>query len=107
MKIEKGQICDYVLVCDVSVGDGSLIYYCGYFENIDHPTIKRIPKNSTEYAEAVKIPYKDEAEELCKKLNECQHSFKYHVEEHMYMFDPPEGWEEWSKNLKEKQLNNN
>lgn len=80
MITENGNIVDHVLVVDVAQ-DAGLFYYCGYFKN-------GVPVNSTEYTDAVKIPYKEEAQRLCDKMNEFNSHFKYHVEDHMYMSEP-------------------
>ena len=96
----KNDMVNYVLVCDIS-DNGQLYYYTGYYKHVPGSYDKSVtakygsqkqlsvptylPNNSTEYTEAVKSPFKDEAEMLCAKLNENNFSFKYHVEEHMYM----------------------
>lgn len=33
----------------------------------------------------MKIPFEDEAQEICDRINELKTAFKYHVEEHAYM----------------------
>jgi len=77
------------LVTDVS-DNGQLYYYCGYFKDAFFPKnvqkVVKIPANTNNYMLAMKIPYKEEAELICEKINE-QHMmpFKYHVERHMYM----------------------
>lgn len=73
---------DYVLVSDVS-DNSMLYYYSGYYVE---STIMHIPMNTTKYVEALKIPYAEEAQTLCDKMNaQIKNPFKYHVEEHMYM----------------------
>ena len=57
---KEGSI-SYVLVLDVSDNE-QLYYYCGYFKN-------GIPINSVDYVKAMKIAFKDEAEEICDKIN--------------------------------------
>lgn len=67
---------DYVLVLDVS-DNTKLYYYSGYYQH-------GMPINTQEYTEAVKFPYKDEAQLLCNKINNQKGAFQYHVEEHAY-----------------------
>ena len=71
----KQKILDYVLVPNVVPGN-EIWYYAGYYSN-------GAPKNENEYSKALKIAYKNEAETLCKIINEST-PFPYHVEEHCY-----------------------
>jgi len=79
--VDKTNILNYVLVCDVT-DNGRLYYYTGHFSTNG---MYSLPVNTNEYTEAMKLSFKDEAEMCCKKLNENNKSFTYHVEEHMYM----------------------
>ena len=72
---KEGSI-SYVLVTDVT-DNGKLYYYQGYFLN-------GRPVNGNEYTEAMKIPFKDEAQFICNLINMQPTPFKYHVEEHAY-----------------------
>lgn len=87
---------NYVLVVDVS-DNGRLYYYTGIWSDktthksypgglqVTSTPSKRVPVNTNDYTEAVKLVYEEEAKVLCAKLNEAQDHFTYHVEEHMYM----------------------
>jgi len=78
MEINKKEgFVSYVLVSDVS-DTGLLSYYTGYYKFSN-------PFNTNDYTKAMKIPFKDEAENLCKELNIHNKVFTYHVEEHAYM----------------------
>lgn len=72
----KSGFTSYSLVTDVT-DNGQLYYYGGYFAFSN-------PFNTNNYSLALKIPFKEEAEELCKKLNVHNKLFTYHVEEHQY-----------------------
>lgn len=74
---KKEGAISYVLVVDVS-DNVQLYYYCGYYKN-------GVSINSVDYTKAMKIPFKDEAEYICSKINEQKNQCQYHVEEHMYM----------------------
>lgn len=85
MEAKKGDINDYVLVVDVT-DNGQLYYYTGYYSLYGGDKIP-IPANTQDYAKALKIAYKDEAELLCETINritEFSSPFRYHVEEHAY-----------------------
>lgn len=75
---------DYVFVTDVT-DNGQLYYYAGRY------TTGNVPLNTNNYSEAYKTPYKQFAEMYCKSLNRNP-SFRYHVEEHMYVkYEPSQG----------------
>jgi hypothetical protein len=87
MKNKQG-LPTYSLVCEEPIG-GQLYYYTGRFLPIDTDTIltQWYPENTTDYTMALKMSFRDEAEDLCKKIsvNISKFSMKYKVEEHMYM----------------------
>lgn len=81
---------DYVLVCDV-VPNNALWYYAGYFTKLAS-NYETLPKNTNDYTQAMKIPYRDEAQEICDEINNLTQQgvkspFIYHVEEHMYFLN--------------------
>jgi len=81
---KKEGFVSYVLVCDVD--NGIICYYTGWFRLVKGARFQRsIPQNSNDYIYAMKIPFKDEAELICSKINKLETAFKYHVEEHMYI----------------------
>lgn len=88
--IKSNTKVDYVLVCDVSPGS-ELYYYTGYYIPVISNSL--IPQNTNEYSKAMKIPYKEEAQEICNEINkqaltktkEIKSYCTYHVEEHMYI----------------------
>lgn len=78
----KSGFVSYVLVCDTSHSN-DLWYYRGFY-------IAGLPQNSTKFVEAMKIPFKDEAQIICDEMNkqstsQLKNAFKYHVEEHAYI----------------------
>ena len=80
MKINENLNLDYILVLNVS-DCNELYYYEGYYDF----NKSNYSNNTTEYSNALKIYYKEEAEKLCNKINSQNMPFKYHVEEHCYM----------------------
>jgi hypothetical protein len=106
-------IPNYVLVSNAD-HNGILYYYTGFYS--ETPNGKAFPLNTPEYAKAMKIPYKDEAQHICDQINKQFESqmnqynlskpdkdkllspFTYHVEEHMYSLsnlpqpDPEPRW---------------
>ena len=77
--MNQQRILDYVLVPDVVAGN-EICYYAGYY-------MSGYPMNEKDYTKALKIAYKNEAESLCKIINETT-QFPYHVEEHCYINVP-------------------
>ncbi len=73
----KSNIPNYVIVCNIQQ-DNMLYYYTGVFTEDK-------PYNSPNYIKAVKLIFKDEAQQLVDNLNLIQSSYIFRVEEHMYM----------------------
>lgn len=74
----KAQI-DFVLTT-MNPNNSQLHYYVGYF-------MRGWPVVTAEYPNAMKIPYREKAENLCRAMNESS-IFEFKVEEHMYCERP-------------------
>jgi hypothetical protein len=83
--MNKNETVSYVLVPDTLENGQSLSYFTGLFRLVNVGENILLPMNTHEYDESLKLCFKDEAEQYCAKLNQSQQSFKFHVEEHMYM----------------------
>lgn len=84
MNRNKIGFVSYSLVCDVS-DNGQLYYYAGYFVSSNNEHVPAIPVNTNDYSKALKLPFRDEAQQLCDDINKLKIPFRYTVEEHIYM----------------------
>jgi hypothetical protein len=84
--MNKSGVLSYVLVPNTLPDNGKLYYYVGYFQVVKFKNkIISVAQSSDDYSKAMKIPFKDEAEEICLGLNKNTDGEKFHVEEHMCM----------------------
>ena len=73
----KNGVLNYVLEVDV-LQDAGTFYYMGYFH-------LAVPMNTTDYQQAAKFVFRDEAETLCEIINSLElNPVKYRVCEHVY-----------------------
>jgi hypothetical protein len=90
MAVKKHEIVSYVLVPDVCPGS-KLWYFTGIVKPDSRgPMYYLVPVNTDKYDEALKLCFKDEAEQYCESVNGMFKSVKFHVEEHMYAYDTPD-----------------